>query len=67
MDDPRVEFHVRSFRPEDSEACQKLFHDGVIGGAIAENDTGLDIDDIEGAYLRTEGNHFWVAALPDGD
>jgi 2-keto-4-pentenoate hydratase len=34
---------------------------GCGGGKLAENDTGLDIDDIESAYMRAEGNHFWIA------
>jgi ribosomal protein S18 acetylase RimI-like enzyme len=36
----------------------------LVGGKIAENDTGLDIDDIESAYMKMPGNHFWVADLP---
>ena len=57
---------VRSFHAEDSEACRKLYAEGMLGGKLAENDTGLDIDDIEAAYMRTAGNHFWVAEIPDG-
>ena len=52
--------HIRSFRPDDLEACQKLYREGMIGGKIADNDTGMDIDDISHAYMRL-GNHFWVA------
>lgn len=44
-----------------------LYSDGLIGGRIAENDTGLDIDDIESAYMKTPGNHFWVAEIADGN
>ena len=52
---------VRSFRPQDLEACRVLYVEGLLGGKLAENDTGLDIDDIESAYMKTPGNHFWVA------
>jgi ribosomal protein S18 acetylase RimI-like enzyme len=52
---------IRSFRPTDLPACRRLYVDGLLGGKLAENDTGLDIDDIEAAYMRTPGNHFWVA------
>ncbi|HTW95369.1 MAG TPA: GNAT family N-acetyltransferase [Tepidisphaeraceae bacterium] len=54
---------IRSFKPEDLPGCRTLYREGLIGGKIAENDTGLDIDDIESAYMRTRGNHFWVAEL----
>ena len=42
-------------------ACRQLYVDGLLGGKLAENDSGLDIDDIDHAYMRTDGNHFWVA------
>jgi ribosomal protein S18 acetylase RimI-like enzyme len=60
-----VNFHVRSFQPQDQPACKKLYVEGLLGGQLADNDTGLDIDNIEGAYMRTPGNHFWVATHPD--
>ena len=53
--------NIRSFRPSDLEACARLYKEGLLGGKLAENDTGLDIDDIESAYMSAEGNHFWVA------
>src|SRR5829696_8398628 len=52
---------VRSFRREDLQACSQLYREGLLGGKIAENDTGLDIDDIERAYMNSSGSHFWVA------
>jgi ribosomal protein S18 acetylase RimI-like enzyme len=52
---------IRSFRAEDLPACRQLYVEGLLGGKLAENDSGLDIDDIDQAYMRTEGNHFWVA------
>jgi len=58
---------IRSFKPEDLPGCRTLYREGLIGGSIAENDTGLDIDDIESAYMRTPGNHFWVAQLATFD
>lgn len=58
---PDNSFHIRSYLPRDLAACRQLYVEGLIGGKLAENDTGLDIDDIEQAYMRTPGNHFWVA------
>jgi len=58
---------VRSFKPADLPACRKLYIEGLIAGKIAENDTGLDIDDIESAYMNVAGCHFWVAELPGGE
>jgi ribosomal protein S18 acetylase RimI-like enzyme len=60
-------FDIRPFRPQDQQACRKLYVEGLLGGQLAENDTGLDIDDIDGAYMRPPGNHFWVATIPDND
>ena len=54
-------FVIRSFRPEDLPTCARLYREGLVGGKLAENDTGLDIDDIERAYMRDDSNHFWVA------
>src|SRR5204862_1097315 len=54
-------FTVRSFRAADLPACTQLYKEGLLGGKIAENDTGLDIDDIEQAYMQRPGSHFWVA------
>ena len=56
---------IRSFRACDAAACRKLYSEGLVGGKIADNDTGLDIDDIENAYMTTPGNHFWVAEIPN--
>jgi ribosomal protein S18 acetylase RimI-like enzyme len=61
-----IQTTIRSFRACDLPACRTLYSEGMIGGKIAENDTGLDIDDIESAYMKTAGNHFWVADVPDG-
>ncbi|MFT3789020.1 MAG: GNAT family N-acetyltransferase [Tepidisphaeraceae bacterium] len=52
---------VRSFKSADQAACVELYRDGLLGGQLAENDTGLDIDDIEMAYIQSPGSHFWVA------
>ena len=52
---------IRSFRPADAPACRTLYKEGLIGGTLSPNDTGLDIDDIERAYMKVHGNHFWVA------
>jgi GNAT superfamily N-acetyltransferase len=60
---PANDFAIRSFRKDDLPACTQLYRDGLLGGKIAENDTGLDIDDIESAYLNNSGSHFWVAEM----
>src|SRR4051794_36118183 len=60
---------IRSFKPSDLPACRQLYVEGLLGGKLAENDTGLDIDDIEQAYMSKPGNHFWIAeteAIADG-
>jgi GNAT superfamily N-acetyltransferase len=59
--DPSPSFRVREFQSRDLPACRKLYVDGMLGGKLAENDTGFDIDDIEWAYMKPPGNHFWVA------
>src|SRR4051812_47646709 len=63
---PNLEIKIRSYRPEDRDACRSLYVDGLVGGKIAANDTGLDIDDIPAAYLGSHDDHFWVAENPDG-
>jgi ribosomal protein S18 acetylase RimI-like enzyme len=59
-------FNVRSFRESDLDACRVLYVDGLLGGKLAENDTALDIADIESAYMQKSGSHFWVAETNDG-
>jgi ribosomal protein S18 acetylase RimI-like enzyme len=58
---PHEPYVVRSFRRADIAACTQLYVEGLLGGKIAENDTGLDIDDIERAYMNKPGSHFWIA------
>jgi putative acetyltransferase len=62
-----IPIKIRSFRACDLPACRKLYSEGLIGGKIAENDTGLDIDDIESAYMRMPGNHLFVADVDGGE
>ena len=57
---------IRSFTAADQTACNRLYHEGLISGALSENDTGVDLDDIQTAYMRP-GSHFWVAEAPGGD
>jgi ribosomal protein S18 acetylase RimI-like enzyme len=57
---------IRSFTPADQVACNRLYHEGLISGGLSENDTGVDLDDIQGAYMRP-GSHFWIAEAPNGD
>src|SRR5688500_18529722 len=54
-------FIIRSFRAADLDACGQLYREGLLGGKIAENDTGLDMDDVQSAYLASPGSHFWIA------
>ncbi len=58
---------IRSFKCDDLATCSKLYREGLIGGRIAENDTALDIDDIESAYMSSPESHFWVAVSDDGE
>lgn len=60
MDGP-ANFTIRSFRSNDHEAVKQLYFDGLLGGKLAENDTGFDIDDVQLAYMSNPGSHFWVA------
>lgn len=57
---------VRPFRQSDQTACAKLYTEGLLGGKLAENDTGVDIDDIAAAYVQP-GSGFWVAQVAGGD
>jgi len=64
-----IPIRLRSFKAADLPACRKLYVQGLLGGKLAENDTGLDIHDIENAYMSQSGNHLWVAETvpsPDG-
>src|SRR5438270_919763 len=63
---PDFPFQIRSFCEADLPACRKLYLEGLLGGRLAENDTGFDIDDIPRAYMTHPGCHFWVAQTPDG-
>ena len=59
---------IRSFLLPDAAACAILYRQGLVEGQqIAENDTGLDIDDIPAAYMSSPGCHFWVARPMDSD
>jgi ribosomal protein S18 acetylase RimI-like enzyme len=59
-------FRIRPFAARDQGACAELYHEGLLGGKLAENDTGLDIDDIETNYMKVPGNHMWVAEVVGG-
>lgn len=64
---PNLPITIRVYRPQDQCACQKLYLEGLIGGRIASNDTGVDIDDIPAAYLASPDNRFWVAENQQGE
>jgi len=57
---------VRSFDPKDQTAVSRLYHDGLLVGQIAPNDTGADVENIREAYFSDDSSHFWVAEL-DGE
>ncbi len=60
-------YQIRSFQSKDTESCRRLYTEGLIGGGIAPNDTGWDIDNIEQVYMKSPGNHFWVVTADSGD
>jgi ribosomal protein S18 acetylase RimI-like enzyme len=64
MPDGDLPVQIRTFRPADQAACNRLYREGLIGGTLSENDTGCDLDDIQSVYIKTPGNHFWVAEAP---
>jgi putative acetyltransferase len=64
---PNLVVTVRPYCADDKAMCQKLYLEGHIGGRIAANDTGLDIDDISMAYMSCPNSHFWVALSPSGE
>ncbi len=57
---------IRSFRNEDLEACQGLYSNGLLGGRLSPNDTGLDMFAVANEYMDRPGNHFWVAEDEQG-
>lgn len=57
---------IESYQAHHDADCKTLYLEGLIGGKIAENDTGLDIDDIPSAYMKSPDNHFWVALNNQG-
>jgi len=61
MDGDGADIRVRSYEPRDRDGVQRLYTEGLLGGRLAENDTGFDIDDVELAYLSNPGSHFWIA------
>jgi ribosomal protein S18 acetylase RimI-like enzyme len=63
MEQAEVPFTIRSYKAKDAGACSELYRDGLLGGKIAENDTGLDMDDVKRAYMDKPGSHFWIAEL----
>lgn len=69
MDPPSSDIPVmiRPFRPCDQEACRQLYLEGGLSGKLADNDTGIDVDDIQAAYMSAPGSHFWVAQTPEGE
>lgn len=67
MSDGDVPVKVRSFKPSDQSACNRLYSEGLIGGTLSENDTGADLDDIQSVYMGGSGCHFWVAEAPGGE
>src|ERR1700753_745041 len=65
-DSPNIPVKIRDFCPADAAVCQTLYVEGLLGGKLAENDAAEDIADINATYMKTPGNHFWVAVADDG-
>lgn len=65
VDDNQLEQNltVRSYEPADEAAVARLYHEGLLEGLIAPNDTGADIDNIMEAYFEDESSHLWVAEV----
>ena len=62
---PDIPAIIRSFAPMDDLECKTLFRHCT--SRMPDNDTGYDIADIQSAYMKDPGNHFWVALSPDGE
>ena len=45
---PPIPVEIRTYQPRDREVVRHLYVEGLIGGHIAPNDTGLDIEDVPG-------------------
>ncbi len=58
---------IRRFCRDDQGPCRLLYHDGLLGGHLAGNDTGADIDDIAAAYTGQPGSCFLVATNDAGE
>ena len=52
---------VRTYEPQDQQAVQRLYTQGLLAGQIPPHDTGADIENIQDVYLNTPSSHFWVA------
>lgn len=64
---PEIPVTLRTWEPRDAEVCRVLYREGLVGGQLAANDTGIDIDDVSLAYLSNPLNHFWVAENASGE
>lgn len=60
-------FNIRSFKPADAAACKQLYTEGLLSKSLPPNDTGYDMDDIAGVYMKRPENHFWVAHTDEGE
>lgn len=61
-------YEIRPYNDGDGPHCKSLYSQGLLGGKLAPNDTGIDIDDIRSAYLLDPHSGFWVAHLrPQAD
>ncbi len=58
---------IRSWQREDAAVCRALYLEGLTGSAADLADTGIDIDDIEAAYMKDSASHFWVAVNNEGE
>lgn len=64
--DPSIaQTRVRSYEDADHDQVGKLYHEGLLAGQIAPNDSGADLDYIREAYFDDDRHHFWVAVQGD--
>ena len=64
---PPIPVKIRTYEPRDRDVVKHLYVEGLIGGHISPNDTGIDIEDVQEAYLASDCNHFWVAENMKGE
>ncbi len=57
----RGPYLVRTYKPSDQAAVERLYYEGLLTGKVDPNDTGIDLDHICDVYFSLPENHFWIA------